>query len=212
MYEVKISKDKVIDIMDFSEVYGILNKKTIEKDEFYDKIAKEIENVYDAIIFRGKNQEENKNKMIFMALKGEMLVDKSYNYLIYGKDEFKEYYDSIKIDEKRVIRMIKGEEDYILGEESPICMNLEEIRKKYNNFEKDEMGTFYYSAFTKFYLESYLIQSFTIFIELYKGGSWKLEEVIKLHEYLVNIFTTDFSEAFRRFEIKTINREPFAIS
>jgi hypothetical protein len=212
MYEVKISKDKVIDIMDFSEVYGILNKKTIEKDEFYDKIAKEIENVYDAIIFKGKDKNENKNKIIFIALKGEMLIDKSYNFLINGKGEFIEYYDLISIDENRVINMINGEADYIYGEESPICMNLEEIRKKYNSFEEDEMGTFYYSAFTKFYLESYLIQSFSMFVDLYKSGSWRLEEVIKLHEYLVNIFTNDFSEAFRRFELKIINREPFIIS
>lgn len=212
MYEVKISKDKVIDIMDFSEVYGILNKKTIEKEEFYDKISKEIENVYDAIIFRGKDKDENKNKIIFIALKGEMLIDKSYNFLINGKGEFTEYYDSISIDENRVKSMIKGESDYIYGEESPICMNLEEIIKKYKNYEDDEMGSFYYSAFTKFYLESYLIQSFSMFIDLYKGGSWKVDEVIKLHEYLVNIFTNDFSEAFRRFELKMINREPFTIS
>ena len=72
-------------------------------------------------------------------------------------------------------------------------------------YESDEMGVFYYSAFTKFYLEGYLLQQMAIFIELYKGGSFSYSEVKKLHEYLVNIFTADFSEAFRRFEEKTVN-------
>ena len=49
MYEIEISKNKKIDIVDFAEVGAVLKKKTVEKEEFYIEISKEIENMYNII-------------------------------------------------------------------------------------------------------------------------------------------------------------------
>ena len=107
MYEIKIDNNRKIDVPDYSEVYGILKKKSIEKEEFYQKTAKEIESVYDAISFRTQNSIEKKEKMLFIAAKGEMLIDRCYNFLVNGEGSFTDYYNEIKIDDKRVDKIVK---------------------------------------------------------------------------------------------------------
>lgn len=126
--------------------------------------------------------------------------------MVKGKGDFVKYYESIEIDDAGLEKAIQGISNYKNEENIDICFNIEEIREKYKEYEKDEMGIFYYTAFTKFFLESYLLQMVTIFVDIYKGGSWSEKEVIKLHNYLVNIFSEDFAKAFKIFEEKEINK------
>ena len=206
MYEIEISKNKKIDIADFAEVGAVLKKKTVEKEEFYIEISKEIENMYNIINISGKIQKNPKLNILFIAAKGEKLIDKIYHFLVKGNGDFIKYYESIEIDDSGLEKAIQGIDSYRKEDSVDICFNMEEIKQKYKEYGKDEMGIFYYVAFTKFFLESYLLQMVTMFVDIYKGGSWSESEVIELHNYLVNIFSEDFAKAFRIFEEKEINK------
>lgn len=206
MYEIEISKNKKIDIADFAEVGAVLKKKTVEKEEFYIEISKEIENMYNIINISGKIQKNPKLNTLFIAAKGEKLVDKIYYFLVKGNGDFIKYYENLEIDDVGLEKAIQGISNYRKEESVDICFNIEEIREKYKEYEKDEMGIFYYVAFTKFFLESYLLQMLTIFTEIYKGGSWSKTEVIELHNYLINIFSEDFAKAFKIFEEKELEK------
>lgn len=199
MYEIEIDERKH-KILDYYELNGALEGKTVSKEDFYKKKSENIEKVYDLIIDFGKEEDEEKIKKKIMEtiIKTQMKIDKLYDFLIKGNGEFVDYYKKLNDFDKKASELIIKMED---GDkfENGICLNIMDIKDKINNYNR--LDSFYYMAFTVFFLEEYLLVQLSIFPENYKAGVFNKNEIIKLHRYFLKIFSNDFSESFKIFEM-----------
>lgn len=198
MYELNVGEKK-FKIIDYYELNGAIEEKTVDKEDFYKKLAKKIERTYDLIIDFGKetNEENIKSRIIESSIKGQLIIDYCYEFLIKSEEDFEKYYKKIAIKDEIVSEIKKG---IIEGNvyEDGVCFNSFEIEKNIKNYNR--LDSFYYMAFTLFFLEEFLLAQFTLFSNIYIKSSLKKKEVLELHKYFVKIFTLDFSNAFKIFE------------
>lgn len=193
MYELKID-EKVFDMVDFYEMNTILKKKTIEKSVYYEDLNKQIDEFYYSM-FKKMNDES----MIKALINYQLLIDRAYEYLISGRGNFEKYFEKSMVKEPEVDKIYKK---IISGEKvvKGICFDPMEIAEKMKSVKNDPMDFFYYLSFTVFFLEKYLLNLIVIFPDIFKMKGYKQNSVEELHNYLIKIFSSDYSEGFKVFE------------
>ena len=199
MYSIKIS-NKNYDMLDFYDVSRVLQQFGDKRERFPAYFSEKIEEYYEDTFL--KNDFGYLERELYSM---QFLIDHCYNYILSGKKDFVNYYDS-KLEE---VKDLEKDSFKKFKVKSRVCFNPDEIEENINEIDSKNLDLFYYFSFTSFFLNEYLLEIFVMFSEQFCKDGFNKNELNLLNSYLMKIFSVEFSEAFKNFEssLLSVNEE-----
>ncbi|MGM0509212.1 MAG: hypothetical protein ACQERZ_08665 [Fusobacteriota bacterium] len=190
MYEVDIDGSNVR-LLDLYEVDNIKTKKNLPRENFHERLAKEMQEEYDRFF-----SIVDKTKLKDYLYKLEALMNISFKYL---KDKDVDMESIYKEIQKEGLKKVLN--SYEFSNKIPkISNNYKEIKAKIDEMDQDKMEGVYYFLFTLIYYKNYLLEVVAMVEDELKSISFKENNLKILNGYFVNVFSRDFSKAFQIFE------------
>lgn len=190
MYSITISNKKY-EMPDFYDIHKILKVFDDKREEFPFYLSDKIDDFYKEI-FLEKDSEYFEKELYFLQL----MIDDCYNYVLDGEGDFMKYYDKKFAAKKDLgLNALKKHKTKL-----KIAFNPDEIEQKMKESSDDPFDLFYYFSFTSFFLNEFLLEIFVMLSEEFKKDQLSKNDLKLLNSYLMEIFSVDYSEAFKQFE------------
>lgn len=183
-----IINSKSITLPNPFEIESFVSGLTISQDDFFYRLKKDIESLYYSIF-----KKNNYNSRFRFFIQSQILVDKSYEYLLnenerdFGKHTKNWRLNKLEID--KIISKYENEGSYenIYSFDFP-CE------------EEDCMQFFYKFSFSTFFGERYLQNLFDMCPKVFRTTHFNQDELKKLHHQLKENYKKDYDKAYNLFK------------